>query len=222
MWNYEIYNNSCLSFYKLKHVYLLTERVLYTSPEIMGCRVFGIMWERLLLFSHQVLGHSCVPTDCSPSGSSVHGISQARILEQVAISFSMISSQPRDWTFISCTASGFFATKPPGKPHEKGGACTKARVHGPIEQPSLVASTFLLTFPVVLKWCKTTSSPCKQWGPPGLTHLFWTSLCYDQVWRWKMLGPKVKTTQKEQHFQGRGSVLHRGNGWFERGGKIHA
>ena len=33
------------------------------------------------------------PMDCKPSGSSVHGISQARILEWVAISFSMGSSQ---------------------------------------------------------------------------------------------------------------------------------
>ena len=33
---------------------------------------------------------------CSPPGSSIHGIFQARILEWVAISFSMGSSQPRD------------------------------------------------------------------------------------------------------------------------------
>ena len=36
------------------------------------------------------------PTDCIPPGSSVHGISQARILEQVAISYTRGSSQPRD------------------------------------------------------------------------------------------------------------------------------
>ena len=30
----------------------------------------------------------CDPIDCSPLGSSVHGILQARILEEVAISFS--------------------------------------------------------------------------------------------------------------------------------------
>ena len=36
------------------------------------------------------------PTDCSPSGSPVHGISQARILKWVAISFSRGSSPPRD------------------------------------------------------------------------------------------------------------------------------
>ena len=34
----------------------------------------------------------CDPMDCSPPGSSVHGISQTRILEWVAISFSRGSS----------------------------------------------------------------------------------------------------------------------------------
>jgi len=42
------------------------------------------------------------PMDCSPPGFSVHGISQAGILEWVAISSSMGSSRPRDWTGISC------------------------------------------------------------------------------------------------------------------------
>ena len=55
------------------------------------------------------------PMDCSPPGSSVHWISQARILEQVAISFSRGSSQPRDGTCLSCLAGGFFTTEPPGK-----------------------------------------------------------------------------------------------------------
>ena len=36
------------------------------------------------------------PVDCSPPGSSVHGILQARILERVAVSFSKGSSSPRD------------------------------------------------------------------------------------------------------------------------------
>ena len=46
--------------------------------------------------------------DCSPPGSSVHEIFQARILEWVAISFSTGSSQPRDRTRNSCTAGRFF------------------------------------------------------------------------------------------------------------------
>ena len=39
--------------------------------------------------------------DCSPPGSSVHGIVQARILEWGAISFSRGSSRPRDQTQVS-------------------------------------------------------------------------------------------------------------------------
>ena len=60
----------------------------------------------------------CDPMDCSPQGSSLHGVFQARILECVAISSSKASSWLRDWTLVSsvfCVASGFFTTEPPGK-----------------------------------------------------------------------------------------------------------
>ena len=46
--------------------------------------------------------------DCSPPGSSIHGIFQARILEWVAISYATESSQPRDRTWVSCIAGRFF------------------------------------------------------------------------------------------------------------------
>ena len=49
------------------------------------------------------------PQDCSLPGSSLHGISQARVLEWVAVSFSRGSSWPRNQIHVSCT-------KPPGKP----------------------------------------------------------------------------------------------------------
>ena len=44
----------------------------------------------------------CNPMDYSLPGSSIYGIPEARILEWVAISFSRVSSWPRDWTHISC------------------------------------------------------------------------------------------------------------------------
>ena len=50
----------------------------------------------------------CDPMDCSLPGSSVHGISQARILEWVAIPFSRGSSRPRDQTLVSCIAGRCF------------------------------------------------------------------------------------------------------------------
>ena len=55
----------------------------------------------------------CNPTECSLSGSPVHGIFQARILEWVAIFFSRGSSQPRDQTLVSCTGD---TTELHGKP----------------------------------------------------------------------------------------------------------
>ena len=62
----------------------------------------------------------CNPTDCSLLGSSVHGISQARILVWVAISFSRGSSQPRDRMWVSCLAGKFFTTEPPERPQHRG------------------------------------------------------------------------------------------------------
>ena len=50
----------------------------------------------------------CDTVDCSPPGSPVHGILQARVLEWVAISFSRGSSQPRDQTQVSCIAGRCF------------------------------------------------------------------------------------------------------------------
>ena len=63
----------------------------------------------------------CDPKDCSPPGSSVHGILQARIPEWGAVSFSRGSSWPRDRTWVSCTAGRFFAVWAPGKPSESCG-----------------------------------------------------------------------------------------------------
>ena len=58
----------------------------------------------------------CDPMDCSPQGSFVHGISQARILEWVVIFSSNGSSWPRDRTCISYTAGEFFTAEPAGEP----------------------------------------------------------------------------------------------------------
>ena len=52
----------------------------------------------------------CNPLDCSPPGSSVHDVSQARIQELVVILFSRVSSLPRDQThisYISCIGKRF-------------------------------------------------------------------------------------------------------------------
>ena len=56
----------------------------------------------------------CDPMDCTPPGSSAHGILQVKILEWAAVSFSRGPCWPRDWTHVSMSpalASGFFATR---------------------------------------------------------------------------------------------------------------
>ena len=50
----------------------------------------------------------CDPMDFSPPGSPVHGISQTRILEWIAMFYSREPFQPRDQTQVSCTGGRFF------------------------------------------------------------------------------------------------------------------
>ena len=59
-------------------------------------------------FSRSIVSDSCDPMGCTSPGSSVHGISQARVLEWVAISFSRESFKPRNQTQVSCIADRFF------------------------------------------------------------------------------------------------------------------
>ena len=74
------------------------------------CSSFLLSW---LSFTSLLVAQSC-PTlcdpcmDCNLPGSSVHWILQTRILEWVAIPFSRGSSQPRNWTWVSCIAGRFF------------------------------------------------------------------------------------------------------------------
>ena len=58
----------------------------------------------------------CNLMNCSPPGSSVHGILQARILEWVAISFSRGSSQPRDQPLPPALQMDSLPPEPPGIP----------------------------------------------------------------------------------------------------------
>ena len=61
----------------------------------------------------------CDAMDYSPSGSSVHGISQARIMEWVAISFSRESPDPGIEPVPPALAEGFFTNESPGEPSKR-------------------------------------------------------------------------------------------------------
>ena len=102
---------SCIDFSKV--VKLLWECGL-KNEIIIECLLWGntVCCVCLVAQSYLTL---CDPMDCSPPGSSVHGILQARILERVTMPSSRGSSQPRDWTMVSWIAGGFLLSEPPGK-----------------------------------------------------------------------------------------------------------
>ena len=79
---------------------------------------FGMQW--VCVKSLQSCPTLCEPMDCSPPGSSVHGILQTRILERVAMSSSRGSSWPMNWAHVSDISwTGgwvFLLPAPPGKP----------------------------------------------------------------------------------------------------------
>ena len=92
----------------------------------------------------------CDPMDCSPPGSSVQGLFQARILEQVAISTPGYLPDPgiEPMSLMSpALAGGFFTTEPPGKPQ---GVC----------YPVVAAAAKLL------QSCPTLCNPIDG-SPPG-------------------------------------------------------
>ena len=84
----------------MMHVYRCKQR---TVDHISALKT--ALPEALCCVPCKSLSDSLRPLDCSPPGSPGHGISQARILEWVAISHSRGSSQPRDGTrvsYVSC------------------------------------------------------------------------------------------------------------------------
>ena len=82
-----------------------------SSAGLMGSKQWVFLSILKEAFVAQSSGTLCNPVDCSPPGSSVNGISQARILEWVAISFSRGSFQLRDWTQVSCRFFTTWATR---------------------------------------------------------------------------------------------------------------
>ena len=76
----------------------------------LGSSNTGFPW-----FSREVVSNSCDAMDYSPPGSSVHGVSQARILECLAISFSRGLTDPGTKLRSPALQADSLPTKPPGK-----------------------------------------------------------------------------------------------------------
>ena len=89
-------NNVYAYFYEVSSLGIIPTPRLYDTNCWKILKIYCMCVRAQLCLTH------CNPMDCSPWGSSVHGISQARLLEQVAISYYRGSSWPRDWTCVSC------------------------------------------------------------------------------------------------------------------------
>ena len=77
-----------------------------------------MQWTSARMLSLSVVSNSLWLHVLQTPGSSVHGISQAGILEWVAITSSRRFSQLEDQTQSPGLAGGFFTTESPGKPEE--------------------------------------------------------------------------------------------------------
>ena len=108
-----VLNNSLYVYPKQYKVRQFLRRWLGARKSILSVKVLALVGKLCPTLCH--------PMDCSLPGSSVHGISKARILEWVAISSSRRSSWPRDQTHISfCLLrwqAGSLPLVPPGKPN---------------------------------------------------------------------------------------------------------
>ena len=111
--------------------------------------------------------------DCSPPGSSVHGISQ----EWFAISFSRGFSWSKGWTRVSCLAGGFFTTELPGKPHIYTAAA---------------AAKSLQSCPTL---CDSIDSSSLGSAIPGILQartLEWVAISFSNAWKWKWSLSRVR------------------------------
>ena len=95
---------------------LIVATVTGNTPSVLDKQVVIVYSNLVLLWLFSRVQLICSSIDCSPPGSSVHRISQARILEWVAISFSGDLPDLGIKPMSSALAGRFFTIEPSGKP----------------------------------------------------------------------------------------------------------
>ena len=135
----------------------------FMFPSAQGPLPFSTCCWCLVVKSHSTL---CNPIDCSPQGSSVHGIFPARMLEWVALSFTRGSSWPKDRTCISWIGRQIlycWATREARSPSHhpaKQGLCLGHRGR------KFSSKTFIcLTYPINFHHDRDSPAFCENWEP---------------------------------------------------------
>ena len=113
----------------------------------------------------------CHPMDCSPPDPSVLGILWARILEQVAISFSRGSSRPRDWTCISCIGRWVLYHRATGGAHDS----MRSHIKAGYEWETLSFIHFVKTTAAALT--PSASAPFAFFSKQHPRSISWCSTC---------------------------------------------
>ena len=127
----------------------------YRSGQMLrtGICHYHIRGFRSVVLAAQSCPALCDLMDWGPSGSSVHGILQARILEWVAMPFSRGSSRPSNWTQVSWIAGGFLTIWATGKPLGVFYPALNSLLHlfiPPLLHETLATFDFLTVFTVCL------------------------------------------------------------------------
>ena len=99
------YKSNIPSYIPYIHIYIYIYICIYVYMCMCACSVTSVMFDSLWHYG------------LLPTGSSISGVLQARILERVAMPSSRGFSKSRDRTCISFMAGGFFATETLGKPY---------------------------------------------------------------------------------------------------------
>ena len=97
---------------------------------------------RVKVFIRQSCPTLCNPMDCSLPGSSVHGVLQARILEQVAIPFSRVCSPDQNPGLLHCRQI-LYRLEPPGRAWEVNQRVGDSGKHGSISGSQVSKDSFL-------------------------------------------------------------------------------
>ena len=115
-----------IEFLKYFSILAYLNENFYLKLAVFSCEYYH-SWRKGKVLSHQndlyselLVAPSCLtlcnPMDCSPAGSSVHGILQARILEWFAISFSRDSPDPGIEPGFPTLQAESLLSEPLGKP----------------------------------------------------------------------------------------------------------
>jgi len=172
--------------------------------------LIGYLWsEKVKVLTHSAVSDSETQRTVAHQAPLSMGFFQARILGWVAISFSRGSSQPRDWTWVSCIAGGFFTvwvTK------EAPGHLCRLSISVPWAYSYFTIKTKFPPLPKSqLLVPRGQGSPHRRCMPSLLWRTSWTSCDLKTEPWWAVLWPVWQSGERSQLWSEAYQGLHAGS-----------